>query len=57
MHKTDNNQQQMISDEQLARYAPRQYSLRSTVVTTIKMVAISGGVIGLLWAVDMFVSQ
>jgi hypothetical protein len=55
--KTDSNQQYMISDEQLANYAPRQYSLRSTVVTTLKMVAISGGVIGLLWAVDMFVSQ
>ncbi len=57
MPKTDNNQQQMISDEHLASYAPRQYSLRSTAITTIKMVAISGGVIGLLWAVDMFVSR
>lgn len=57
MAKTDSNQQHMISDDQLANYAPRQYSLRSTVVTTLKMVAISGGVIGLLWAVDMFVSQ
>ena len=57
MAKTDSNQQYMISDEQLANYAPRRYSLRSTVVTTLKMVAISGGVIGLLWAVDMFVSQ
>lgn len=57
MAKTDSNQQYMISDEQLANYAPRQYSLRSTVVTTLKMAAISGGVIGLLWAVDMFVSQ
>lgn len=37
----------------LREYAPRKYSARETVVMTIKLFVVIGGVLGLLWAADL----
>lgn len=59
MPKNSNTQEQMRTDETFSavEFAPQRYSRRSNAITTIKLLAISGGVVGLLWAIDLFVSR
>ncbi|HSU59744.1 MAG TPA: hypothetical protein VLI55_10560 [Bryobacteraceae bacterium] len=59
MSKNRNTEQQTQTEELVsaAEFAPRQYSLRTNAITTIKLLAISAGVIGLFWAADLFLAQ
>ncbi len=54
-----NNTQNETGNEQPSAldYAPRQYSFRSSLATTVKLLLACGVFVALIWALDLFLTH